>query len=393
MSTIWCVDEYLDDEMGEEGEPLEDDDAHLDRAGDADEVRKSRILVGILCVCILLMGFASVKLSARSPYMELSSGPAIPIGGQVTGGGAAASNGSSKAISFTTVDAQSLSWGSYLEKKYLEGDGANIVEAGPISSAVGDDAAAMAQAKQDAGLVALYMVRGKWDTRVDGVIVSQVVANGAAKGKLEVGDILLSIDGKSISSFDVLSSGVQASEGRSVRLIFSRGGQRMSASIAPTRLGGVGTPYKIGIAGSPRVVLASGTKLPSVPTGDVEGPSGGLMFTLAMIDAMSPGQLIPMPLAGTGTIDASGAVGPIGGIEYKVAGAKAGGAKVFFAPQLDAVDARGAARGGIQVVSVRDISTALLWLCSHGATDKICTDPGLIRNRAAQLASTNPPAR
>ena len=58
-------------------------------------------------------------------------------------------------------------------------------------------------------------------------------------------------------------------------------------------------------------------------------------------------------VAGTGTIDAHGNVGPIGGVTQKVSGAARAGAAVFLAPSADAAVARRAAAGRhIQVISV-----------------------------------------
>ncbi len=56
---------------------------------------------------------------------------------------------------------------------------------------------------------------------------------------------------------------------------------------------------------------------------DIGGPSAGLMFTLGIIDKLEPDDLTGGKIiAGTGTIDDEGNVGPIGGIPQKLVGAK-----------------------------------------------------------------------
>lgn len=66
---------------------------------------------------------------------------------------------------------------------------------------------------------------------------------------------------------------------------------------------------------------------------DIGGPSAGLMFTLAVVDKLSPGELTGGKfIAGTGTISESGEVGPIGGITHKIRAAKDAGAEVFLTP-------------------------------------------------------------
>nr|MDQ3879285.1 PDZ domain-containing protein [Actinomycetota bacterium] len=103
-----------------------------------------------------------------------------------------------------------------------------------------------------------------------------------------------------------------------------------------------------------------------IDTGKIVGPSGGMMFSLALYDALTPGDLTQgKKIAGTGTIDCNGTVGPIGGIEEKVAGAEAAGAEIFLAPESEADDARAAA-GDIKVVSVKTFDDALQYLQSLG---------------------------
>jgi PDZ domain-containing protein len=69
---------------------------------------------------------------------------------------------------------------------------------------------------------------------------------------------------------------------------------------------------------------------------EIGGPSAGLMFSLAIYDKLTPGALTGgRYVAGTGTIDASGKVGPIGGIQQKLAAAEHAGAEVFLTPAKD----------------------------------------------------------
>jgi PDZ domain-containing protein len=66
---------------------------------------------------------------------------------------------------------------------------------------------------------------------------------------------------------------------------------------------------------------------------DVGGPSAGQMFALGIIDKLTPGSITGgAKVAGTGTIDAAGNVGAIGGIRQKLYGARDAGATWFLAP-------------------------------------------------------------
>jgi PDZ domain-containing protein len=111
----------------------------------------------------------------------------------------------------------------------------------------------------------------------------------------------------------------------------------------------------------------------SADLGDVDGPSAGLMLTLTFVDALTPGDLTgARTVAGTGEIAPDGTVSPISGIAFKVAGAHAAGATVFFAPSSEAAAARAAAPPSMTVVAVTSAGEALAWLCGHGGVSTAC---------------------
>ena len=71
----------------------------------------------------------------------------------------------------------------------------------------------------------------------------------------------------------------------------------------------------------------------TVQVADIGGPSAGLMFSLGIYDTLTPGSLTGgANVAGTGEIDGAGRVGPIGGIQQKIAGAREAGAELFLVP-------------------------------------------------------------
>ena len=86
------------------------------------------------------------------------------------------------------------------------------------------------------------------------------------------------------------------------------------------------------------------------------GPSAGLMFSLAIYDALTPGELTGgKNIAGTGTMDDDGTVGPIGGIRQKLIGARRAGADYFLAPADNCDEVVGNVPDGLQVVKVGDL--------------------------------------
>jgi len=89
------------------------------------------------------------------------------------------------------------------------------------------------------------------------------------------------------------------------------------------------------------------------------GPSGGLIFALGIVEKLNSAQLVKgRIIAGTGTINKKGEVGPIGGIEDKLIGAKRAGATLFIAPVDNCVDIANIPEG-LQIVAVSTLSEAV----------------------------------
>ena len=93
---------------------------------------------------------------------------------------------------------------------------------------------------------------------------------------------------------------------------------------------------------------------------DVGGPSAGMIFSLAVIDKLSPGQLNHGKfVAGTGTIAESGEVGPIGGITHKIRGSRDEGAELFLAPKGNCDAVKQADAGDMTVAAVSTLQEAV----------------------------------
>ena len=116
-----------------------------------------------------------------------------------------------------------------------------------------------------------------------------------------------------------------------------------------------------------------------LPTYGANGPSAGLMMALSYVQQMSGADLTGgITVAGTGTIEPQGTVGPIGGVDYKVAGAVSAHAQVFLVDSIDEAQAKTAASGtGMRVVAVQSLHEAVTWLCEHTARWGSCTHAGL----------------
>ncbi len=97
-----------------------------------------------------------------------------------------------------------------------------------------------------------------------------------------------------------------------------------------------------------------------IKVGDIGGPSAGMMFALGIVDKLTPGSLTGGKfIAGTGEISANGAVSPIGGIQQKMAGARAAGATWFLTPAANCSDTSGAVPAGLHLAKVSTLRQAL----------------------------------
>ena len=101
---------------------------------------------------------------------------------------------------------------------------------------------------------------------------------------------------------------------------------------------------------------------------NIGGPSAGTMFALGIIDKLTPeDEANGVVIAGTGTMDVDGKVGPIGGIRLKLMGARNDGARWFIAPAEDCNEVVGHIPGGLHVVKVSTLHEARSAMVAIGA--------------------------
>lgn len=176
----------------------------------------------------------------------------------------------------------------------------------------------------------------------------------ASAGKVEPGDILKTINGKDITSLAVVQEELAAGRGAPATVVVERGGQPVTETITP-KVNGEGR-FILGVM---LKYLFTFPFTVDISLEKVGGPSAGLMFSLGIIDTVTPGDLTGgKHIAGTGTISPDGLVGPIGGIEQKLQGARAGGATMFLAPAANCQEVAGQVPDGLQVVRVENLAEA-----------------------------------
>lgn len=173
----------------------------------------------------------------------------------------------------------------------------------------------------------------KKDVEMDffGVYVLDVTEDSSFKKILNIADTVVSINGKKFESSPELIKYVSGLElGSDVTVGYVTGGQEQTADGKIIKL----SNGKNGIG----ITLVDHTEVKSsVPidfqTGNIGGPSAGLMFTLAIYTQLAEPDLRDgRVIAGTGTIEKDGKVGDIGGAGKKVLSAAKSGASIFFVP-------------------------------------------------------------
>jgi PDZ domain-containing protein len=113
-------------------------------------------------------------------------------------------------------------------------------------------------------------------------------------------------------------------------------------------------------------VAALDTKKISFKVGETGGPSGGLVFSIGLVELLTEQDLLQgRHIAGTGTITQRGVVGPIGGINEKIMSAQKVGATIFFAPVDNAEEISNVPKG-IKVVTVATLAQAISYLERSG---------------------------
>ena len=204
------------------------------------------------------------------------------------------------------------------------------------------------------------------------VIVSTVVKGSPAEGRLHAGDVIKAVDGKAVKEpADVAELVTQHKPGEDV--VFTIVPAKEQAAAEKENRTATKTE-KITITttasddgGEERAIvgISAGTDhtFPftiDIKLADVGGPSAGLMFALGIYDKLTPGSLTGGKfVAGTGTIDDDGKVGPIGGIEMKTVGARSKGARYFLTPADNCASAAKDAPEGLTLVKVGTIHDAL----------------------------------
>jgi PDZ domain-containing protein len=190
------------------------------------------------------------------------------------------------------------------------------------------------------------------------VFITGYAADTPAGEVLEIGDRIVTIEEETVESTEDLAEVIDNhSPGDAVRVEVERGGEVHS--------------YEVELVAHEefpdRPIIGIFVRdLPfwiEIDSGIVGGPSAGMMYSLGIIDVLTPGSLTNgAVVAGTGTVDVDGNVGNIGGVRQKVVASEAAGAEYMLLPEGNYEAASSAPSRDIELVPVATVDEALDFL-------------------------------
>lgn len=199
--------------------------------------------------------------------------------------------------------------------------------------------------------------------------VVDVMPGLPAEGRLQRGDAVLAVDGDEIVAAEELQARTRAGEvGQVLTLTIRRNGELIDVEVPLGQSPELEHPV-IGVLVETAVDrlelpfelrLAEGVR--------IGGPSAGLMVAITVYDLLAEEDLLRgRSVMGTGTLDADGRVGTVGGVAEKVRAAAAHDADLVLVPEPQLPEALAVAPDGLEVAGVEtfDETVALL----RGAVD------------------------
>ena len=345
--------------------------------------RPSVLPAALLTVTFVAIAIAAVLSFVGLPYAVMSPGPATNILGEVDGKPLLVVDGATTyptdgTLDFTTVSVEGGPGAKvtlYDVARAWLSDAEEVVPVDLVFPPDADEeqveeegAAEMAESQSVATATALRALGRDVDQTV---VIAGVPDGSPSAGLLEPDDVLVSIDGDPATSADAVRAAVQRhGPGESIPVVVRRDGTERTVSVRTAESDG-------------RTVIGVGLGLDydlpvdvTLNTGSVGGPSAGLMFSLAIYDVLTPGELNGgKDVAGTGTMEDDGTVGPIGGIRQKVVGARKAGAEYFLAPAENCAELEGAVPDGLSVfrVGTFDEGLASVEAIASGDTSSLAT--------------------
>ncbi|MCM6775631.1 PDZ domain-containing protein [Nocardia sp. CDC159] len=324
----------------------------------------NRRIMTLLAALVPVLVLGVVGSAVTVPFVALGPGPTFNTLGEVEGKQVVDVQGApvdptSGNLNMTTVSVRDglnifEAFGLWADGRYGLRPRAEVYPPGvPREQVDKSNQQDFKDSEDNAELAALHYL--KYPTTVR---LRTVTPDGPAKDVLREGDELVSVGGKPVATARDVVEAVQADQpGAVVPIVLRRGGAEQTVEV---KLGARPNDPAKGYLGVTPEEAPRGPLEVTFNLADIGGPSAGLMFSLALIDKLSSGNLNGGKfIAGTGTIDPEGKVGPIGGIQYKMMAARDAGAETFLVPAGNCNEAKERTPAGLRLIKVDTLTGAV----------------------------------
>jgi PDZ domain-containing protein len=188
--------------------------------------------------------------------------------------------------------------------------------------------------------------------------VASVNDPGPAAGKLQDGDAIDAVNGRPVANTDDFTRLLSETKPGDEIVVDYRRKNEPAGTTTITL--GENPGKESGLVGVSVLTVPWAPFSIDFNLANIGGPSAGLMFSLAVVDKLTTGDLNGSKfVAGTGSIDAEGTVGPIGGITHKMLAAREAGATVFLVPADNCAEAKSDPQDGLELVRVENLEGAV----------------------------------
>jgi PDZ domain-containing protein len=353
----------------------------LPPATDPTSPRRRRWPVVLVGTLILVAGFVIATSLITAPYTELVPGNAQPVSSLIT-----VPHGRGHPIEgqvlLTDVGVQNLHYLEYYWEQIFSNPANAIVPTGeltynlPESEFEAQGKVDMAESQLTAKSVALRQLGYAVPLRDVGVTIYVIDPTSPAWDRLQVGQVVTSIDGVPTTTPTALQNAVRTHQpGDTVTIRVGTITQPTPGHDVSVRLGSITSHHKkvafLGI-GDPAVPFPGMGTQPeydfpfdvNINSDGIGGPSAGLAWTLGILNSLGGGNLTGGRIvAATGTIRPDGTIGDVGGVPQKTVAVERAGATLFLVPQTPTHSelkiARSLATPGLKVMEVGSLGEAL----------------------------------
>ena len=209
--------------------------------------------------------------------------------------------------------------------------------------------------------VALDSLDYEIESEGDGVLVVGLLDDSPVKDKLIKNDLIISINNELVRSASEFISMLRTYEiGDIVNIGLIRNEQELTIETKLIEHVEYENEPMVGfLASTPNQQFIFPFEV-DIKTGNVGGPSAGMMMALNVYNLLTEDDITNgKKIAGTGTIEIDGSIGPVGGVKQKVIAAKRANAGLILVPIANYEEASVFADDNTQIVAVDSFDNAL----------------------------------